>query len=246
MMKRLRELPPSGDERLDFAARVVGESPPLPISPERMARVEAAVRGRAARPPTGGTTGGVPGVAKLFVGAVGLGAAIVVAATLLASRYANQAQRPVPPTPPVPVVAPVPPVVPVAPVAPVVPVAPSPPVEKHDAKPPAHPRHRPESPVSDGSEADRAAERSAAQLVTRAMRLLRVEHRPAEAEPLLSSYLERFPQGPVAEEALALLVEASARDQAQARALAARYLRTYPDGRFAEPMRALVNSPPRQ
>ncbi len=87
------------------------------------------------------------------------------------------------------------------------------------------------------------AEDSPARLMA-AVRALRSEGRPARAQRLALEYLRVSPRGALAEEALALAVEAAARSgDAQAATLAARYLRQYPAGRFravAEEARALL------
>ena len=70
-------------------------------------------------------------------------------------------------------------------------------------------------------------------MVIEGMRALRSEENPVRARGLLAQYLERHPDGPLAEEALALSIEAAvAHRDADARDLGARYLRRYPAGRF--------------
>jgi len=70
-------------------------------------------------------------------------------------------------------------------------------------------------------------------LVVQAMRALRRDGDPALARALSATYLERHPDGALAEEALALIIEAAvAHPDADARALGARYLRQYPNGPF--------------
>jgi len=69
--------------------------------------------------------------------------------------------------------------------------------------------------------------------IMEAMRALRVERNPARARQLLARYLEQYPNGALAEEALALALEAAvARGDGDAAALAARYLKLYPTGPF--------------
>jgi hypothetical protein len=69
--------------------------------------------------------------------------------------------------------------------------------------------------------------------VVAAVRALRSENDPASAQRLALGYLRTYPHGALAEEALAVAIDAGARcqdpDTAQ---LAARYLRNYPNGRF--------------
>jgi hypothetical protein len=70
-------------------------------------------------------------------------------------------------------------------------------------------------------------------LLTAAVRALRHEHDYERATRLLSTYLERYPDGMVAEEALALALEATVgRDTPRAAQFARRYLTRYPDGRW--------------
>lgn len=70
--------------------------------------------------------------------------------------------------------------------------------------------------------------------VSAAMRALRVEHNPVRARGLLARYLAEHPSGNLAEEALALSIEAAlAHHDVDVVALANRYLRLYPHGSFA-------------
>jgi hypothetical protein len=71
------------------------------------------------------------------------------------------------------------------------------------------------------------------QTVLEAMRALRLEKNPVRARALLAKYLERNPNGALAEEALALSIEAAvAHHDQDAPLLGARYLRRYPSGPF--------------
>jgi len=70
--------------------------------------------------------------------------------------------------------------------------------------------------------------------VLEAMRALRVEGNPARARRLLASYLDRHPNGSLAEEALAMSIEAAvAHEDDDAALLARRYVRRYPAGHFS-------------
>jgi hypothetical protein len=72
-----------------------------------------------------------------------------------------------------------------------------------------------------------------ASAVSAAMRALRVERNPVRARVLLSRYLGEHPNGNLAEEALAMTIEAAvAHQDADVASLAARYLRLYPRGSF--------------
>ena len=69
--------------------------------------------------------------------------------------------------------------------------------------------------------------------MTAAMRALRVEHDPVRARGLLARYLAEHANGNLAEEALALSIEAAlAHHDGDVAALADRYLRLYPRGSF--------------
>ena len=78
--------------------------------------------------------------------------------------------------------------------------------------------------------------------VIQAMRALRVEGNPARARALLDRYLERFPRGTLAEEALAMSIEAAnVHHDGDAGALARRYLKLYPAGHFSALARQTLN-----
>jgi hypothetical protein len=66
-----------------------------------------------------------------------------------------------------------------------------------------------------------------------AIQALRTDRDPARASRLLAEYLARYPHGALAEEAVALSIEAAAaRHSPSAATFAERYLREYPNGRF--------------
>jgi hypothetical protein len=70
-------------------------------------------------------------------------------------------------------------------------------------------------------------------IVLEAMRALRLQGNPVRARALLARYLDRYPNGTLAEEALAMSIEAAvAHQDADAGTLAARYLSRYPNGPF--------------
>ncbi|MGC4063305.1 MAG: hypothetical protein QM784_01355 [Polyangiaceae bacterium] len=69
-------------------------------------------------------------------------------------------------------------------------------------------------------------------LVAAAIRALRSDNEPARARSLLAQYLKSNPRGALAEEALALSIEAAVKMRdPQASSLARTYLRAYPKGR---------------
>jgi hypothetical protein len=81
--------------------------------------------------------------------------------------------------------------------------------------------------------------------VLEAMRALRLEGNPVRARALLAKYLERHPGGTLAEEALAMSIEAAvAHHDVDAGTLSARYLRLYPAGPFRGLARRTLATPP--
>jgi len=103
------------------------------------------------------------------------------------------------------------------------------------------PAPRPVRPAAAASRPARVAAPAAApasedtSAVSAAMRALRVEHNPVRARALLARYLGDHPNGALAEEALALSIEAAlAHHDGDVAALANRYLRRYPRGSFQE------------
>jgi hypothetical protein len=106
-------------------------------------------------------------------------------------------------------------------VAPAVPERPAP----RDVAPAPRPRRAPVAPAPAASEDTTP--------VSAAMRALRVDRNPARARALLARYLGEHPNGALAEEALALSIEAAiAHQDGDVAALANRYLRLYPEGSF--------------
>ncbi|HEX3764790.1 MAG TPA: hypothetical protein VHW23_39110 [Kofleriaceae bacterium] len=89
-------------------------------------------------------------------------------------------------------------------------------------------------PIEPGVASAPAADDTA--LVIEAMRRLRRGHDPRAALRELDAYLSRFPDGDLAEEVLALAIEArAALGDAAACSLAEQYLQRYPHGRFRDP-----------
>jgi hypothetical protein len=107
------------------------------------------------------------------------------------------------------------------------------------AGPPAIAAPPPKQSAPEAATPTKAAPAQETALVMAAVRALRREHDPARAGLLLDDYLRRYPSGVLAEEALALAIEAaSARGDARAAALARMYLARYPQGRFQHAARA--------
>jgi len=81
--------------------------------------------------------------------------------------------------------------------------------------------------------------------VLEAMRALRVEANPVRARRLLAGYLDRHPAGSLAEEALAMSIEAAvAHRDDDAPALARTYVRRYPAGHFSALARRTLDEVP--
>jgi hypothetical protein len=83
--------------------------------------------------------------------------------------------------------------------------------------------------------------------VLAAMRALRRDGNPVRARALLDAYLKDHPTGALAEEALAMSIEAAvAHRDADARLLAERYARSYPNGPFRVLAKRTLAVPPMQ
>ena len=83
-------------------------------------------------------------------------------------------------------------------------------------------------------------------LVVDATRALRVERDPRRARALATRYLEREPGGALADEALAICIEAAIdRHDPDAAALSARYLAQFPHGSFRGLAERTLATPPR-
>jgi hypothetical protein len=110
-------------------------------------------------------------------------------------------------------------------------LAPAAPHVTAEAEPPTPmppPKRRPAKPSSP----------HAAALLQDAVRALRNQADPAHAGALAEQYLERFPDGPLAEEAFSIAIEAArAQSNGRATVLTARYLERFPNGRFAAALR---------
>lgn len=100
------------------------------------------------------------------------------------------------------------------------------------------PRHPPAAHESSRSTAKRAVRSESPEdpkRVINAIQALRRDKDPARAQALLESHLKQHPNGALAEEALALSIEAAvARKDPRAAVYAKRYLARYPNGRYRD------------
>ena len=99
---------------------------------------------------------------------------------------------------------------------------------------PAEPEAQPETaPPPPAAHRGRAAKSEDPSLVVSAIQALRQDRDPERAGRLLAAYLRTHPRGALAEEAVALSIEAAdARHNPAAATFADRYLKEYPRGRF--------------
>jgi len=200
-----------GEARLQ---RLVQASAPVAVTDADKHRVLAEVLERRHAPRIAGLL-----LRPVMIAALLFLAAGVTAATTLGRRWLEQ-RAPAPAAPPSSI--PAPPRVHVA--HPVV----APPAPAADTAPP-----EPERPVTRPARgrAGRAGEYPAR--IVAAIKALRTDHDPKRAAVLLAVYLRTYPRGALAEEALALSIEAAVdRGSPHARVLAERYLAQYPAGRF--------------
>jgi hypothetical protein len=90
-------------------------------------------------------------------------------------------------------------------------------------------------PSSDDATPDSTEPPGDAALLVQGFKSLRHDHDPTRAGELAELYLQRHPDGVLAEEALGLAFEAAvAREDPRAATLAARYLERFPGGRFTD------------
>jgi len=185
-------------------AAAVQEMPPLQASPDRQAAILVRVLvGRRARRPA--LLAFLSPAAVSLLVSLGLATAVAAIAPHAGRRRASPAAAPV-----------------IAPIALAARPAPLPALSV-DSTPPD--LARPARPHV-------AAGESPARLMA-AVRALRTDGQPARAERLALDYLRSYPRGALAEEALAVAIEASGQNgDSRAVALARRYLRQYPHGRF--------------
>ena len=98
-------------------------------------------------------------------------------------------------------------------------------------------------PVARAAVHARAARGEDPTALVEAVRALRGDHDPRRAARLLDAYRRTYPRGALAEEALALEIEAAAALQSpRAVAFAQQYLHAYPGGRFCETARQALSA----
>jgi hypothetical protein len=113
--------------------------------------------------------------------------------------------------------------------------APAEPEAPAELAPPAPPVHRARTPKSEDPS-----------LVVSAIQALRQDRDPERAGRLLAAYLRTHPGGALAEEAVALSIEAAdARHSPAAATFADRYLKEYPHGRFRSTAERVLARPAR-
>jgi hypothetical protein len=237
-MRRLRDETDALDPALVEAARLAQRVAALGVSPERQERVWLAL-GRSARGKRSG--------ARIVFGALLLAGSAAFAGVAIHRQWRSkppvQAEpdsrsavprhsRPRVEAPP----ADAPPIVPA--------VIPEEMPEKIVHRRPPHVAAAPRSDeTAEGEAASAAADPPPAadpgaapdgELVASAIKALRLSRDPTRAAVLLDRYLTLHPDGPLAEESLALSIEAaSLAHDPRAAALCGRYLARYPQGRFA-------------
>ncbi len=229
-MKRLRDL--GGEPLLERAGELLRAVEPPPDPPARMQRVRSAIEARArepARRPRGPVAWGV--AACLLAGGAAAAGGIAWQRTQsppLVDRAAlpSAVSAPLPPR------------------AAGLSSAPAPAKASASAEPVTAPAAS-NSAAARATASDASARSADAALVHAAVKALRRDGDPEQAAGLLERYAERDPNGPLAEEALALRIEAAvARRDPRARALAQDYLGRYPAGRYRDAAkRALAESP---
>jgi hypothetical protein len=229
-MQRLRDAEvPAGSPEAELAEAVAAMAPIAP-TPARQQRILEAVLAGERRGRRGGAVWLRPAVAVAVLLFAGAGVAAATVGQSWVARAWSRLTAPAPRS-----VAPPPSRTPIgARVAAVgARVAPAGPAE---APPVAAPGPRP--PGSRLAARPRPSRGEDPSALVQAVGALRREHDPARAARLLDSYLRAYPRGALAEEALALKIEAAAALQSPRAALfARRYLRSYPNGRFRQAAR---------
>lgn len=219
MIERLRDTRPTGGTPEADLVEAITAMEPIAPTEARQQRILEAVTARSRRPRWSDRFLLRPTLAASVLLLIGAAATAATVGRGWASRAWCRLTRPTPavaPTAPVPFAQPRPVPPPSAPVTELtVPAAVPRPPAVHTAA-----RVRPARGDDPSALVD-------------AVRALRGDHDAKRAARMLDAYLRDYPHGALAEEALALEIEAAADLKSpRAAAFAQQYLRTYPDGRF--------------
>ena len=235
-MQRLRDSKlASGSPEAELADALAAMAP-LATSPAREQRILRAVTARARERRWAGAALLRPAVAGALLLLAGAGVAgATVGRGWLAHGWRELLQRPVAVTPVSVAPARRPTARPVSAALPSEPVVEAPELSAPTARPaPARVAARARPPRGEDPSA-----------LVEAVRALRSEHDARRAARLLDAYLRAYPHGALAEEALALQIEAAANLKSPRAALFARqYLRDYPGGRFRQAAQQVQSSVP--
>lgn len=218
-MERLRDTRPAGGTLEADLVEALAAMEPIAPTAVRQQRILAAVTARSRRPRWSDRFAPRPALAASVLLLVGAAATAATVGRGWASREWHRLTRPAPAaSPAAPAqLAPERPVPP--PVAPVT-ESPAPAAVPRPAAVHAAARLRPARGDDPSALVD-------------AVRALRGAHDAKRAAHMLDAYLRDYPHGALAEEALALEIEAAADLKSpRAAAFARQYLRSYPDGRF--------------
>ncbi|HVV16498.1 MAG TPA: hypothetical protein VHH90_04780 [Polyangia bacterium] len=233
MMERLSEGNPVGGTAEADLIEAIGSIEPVATSDARQQRILAAVLARAQtrRRRVNGAIFLRPAIAGAVLVMAG---AATAAATVGHGWVARGWHRLTAPPAAVAPAAPPPRVVHARPPAPA--VAPPAAEPASEATAPAEGPLRPPVPRASARVSPARGEDPSA--LVAAVRALRSEHDAQRAAGLLDTYRRTYPHGALAEEALALQIEAAANMKSpRAAAYAEQYLRTYPNGRFRQSAR---------
>lgn len=240
-MKRLREEIDSTDPEVARMARLLRQTATPADSEARFHRVRRALREKRRRQ-LGPLLLRPAMVAAILIGALAAAAASSSVRSWV-RRTIDQRMNPHPAAS-VPAKAPSPAPRPSVPAL----VTTPPPVEEPPrVEPPPRAPKRPRPPAVEhhavpdpAVSIEQARGRLESRTLVSAVGALRGDHEPEMAAMFLTYYMQRFPEGELAEEALALSVEVEvARRSGKAVAIADRYLARYPLGRYVNAVRAL-------
>jgi len=246
MIERLRLKRDLSDRGLRRLAELVEAVPPLHDSTARARRVRA--RLDASWRPSAGRSKKKLALLVLLSGGLAFAGTLTVRKLMATPRALTAPMAPTPTTPMPPRVQ-MPPAVPMPAVTPLAPsvmaAAAPPPTQLLHAPPHATPLIAPASTPTIAEPAPpslAAFHDGGSRLLAVSVKALRRDGDPSLAQGLAEEYLDRHPDGALAEEALALALEAARARGAttEASGFAARYLVHFPNGRFAAQARATL------